>query len=73
MGHYTRSVLIFKGLLEKLPNRRWTAQMMFLHGHPTAAVANKFHLRQFIFTHMLRICLWVTTEATFFGVIAGAA
>jgi hypothetical protein len=47
--------------------------MVFFHGHPAAAAANKFHGCQFIFAYMGLINTRGTTEAAIFFITAGIA
>ena len=54
--------IFFHGWYADLINSGWTAEMMFFHGDPAAAVAHELHRRQFILTHMLWFDLGCTAE-----------
>ena len=52
---------------------RRLAQMVFFHGHPATATANKFHRRQFILAYMGVVNTRGTTEAAILCITAGTA
>ena len=65
-----------KSLYPFLPNltdRLGLTEVIFLHGHTTAALTNIFHSRQLVFADMFGIRLRCPAEATLGFVVTGVA
>jgi hypothetical protein len=51
----------------------WAAKVIFLHGHPAAAVTHILHGCQFILAHMLGFNIGRAAETALLSVAAGIA